>query len=206
LWVGAGAGELLERRDGLECSDLDYLRSALDGKRSALERKPSKHFRTHTHKLEPLNHFIVVPHPLIALRFNSVFILVSVNDLMVAGEKLAGVGAVKRSVSAKFEVRDMGEVNDFIGMRVMRDREAQALTLSNSGHTATLLEAFGMETSTPYIAPMASGVDLAKTGEDLLPDRSRNLELVGSLLYLSTTTMPAITFAVGVFVAVHVLP
>jgi len=127
-----------------------------------------------------------------------VFILVYVDDLIVAGEKLSGVAAVKRSVSAKFEVRDMGEVNDFIGMKVMRDRESKTLTLSNPGHTVTLLEAFGMETSIPNKAPMASRIKLATTGEDLLPGGNRYAELVGSLLYLSTTTRPDIAFAVGV--------
>jgi len=71
VWAGACAGELLERRGGLEWSDLDYLRSALDGKSGALERQPTKHVRTHTHKLKPLNHITVVPHPLSPLRFNT---------------------------------------------------------------------------------------------------------------------------------------
>jgi len=52
-----------------------------------------------------------------------VIILESVDDLIVAGEKLVGVAAVKRSVSAKLEVSDVGEVHDFIGMKVMRDHE-----------------------------------------------------------------------------------
>jgi len=67
---GACAGELLVLRGGLECSYLDYLRSALDGNRGALERQPTKHVRTHTHKLKPLNHFTVVPHPVSPLSFN----------------------------------------------------------------------------------------------------------------------------------------
>ena len=92
----------------------------------------------------------------------------------------------------------MGEVNDFIGMKVMRDRKAKTLTLNSPGHTVTLLEAFGMETSTPNKAPMASGFKLTKTGEDLLPESNRYAQLVGSLLYLSTTTTPDIAFAVGV--------
>jgi len=32
---------------------------------------PTKHVRTHTHKLTPLNHFTVVPQPLSPLRFNT---------------------------------------------------------------------------------------------------------------------------------------
>jgi len=127
-----------------------------------------------------------------------VFILVYVDDLIVTDEKLDGIAAIKRSVSAKFEVCDMGEVNDFIGMKVMRDRAAKMLTLSNSENTATLLEEFGMETSTPNKAPMASGVKLTKTGENLLQEGNRYAELVGFYLYLSTTTRPEIAFAVGV--------
>jgi len=31
--------------------------------------QPTKHVRTHTHKLKPLSHFTVVPQPLSPLRF-----------------------------------------------------------------------------------------------------------------------------------------
>jgi len=127
-----------------------------------------------------------------------IFILVYVDDLIVAGEKLDGVEAVARSVSAKFEVRDMGEVKDLIGMKVMRNRAAKTLSLSNPGHTATLLKAFGMDKATPNKTQMSSGVKLTRTGEGLLPEGNRYADLVGSLLYLSTTTTPDIAFAVGV--------
>ena len=71
MWAGACTGELLGLRGGLEWSDLDYLRSAVDGKWGPWKRQPTKHARTHTHKLKPLNHFTVVPHSLSALRFNA---------------------------------------------------------------------------------------------------------------------------------------
>jgi len=83
-------------------------------------------------------------------------------------------------------------------MKVMRNRAARTLTLSNPGHTATLLEAFGMDKTTPNKTPMASGVKLTKTGEGLLPIGNRYAELVGSLLYLATTTRTDIAFAVRV--------
>jgi len=127
-----------------------------------------------------------------------VFILVYVEDLIVAGKSLAGVKAVKSAVSGTFDVRDMAEVKDFIGIKVMRDRKARTVTLSNPGHTAALLEAFGMEMATPNKTPMASGVKLEETGKDLLPEGNRYAALVGSLLHLSTMTRPEISFAVRV--------
>jgi len=42
-----------------------------------------------------------------------VFILVYVDDLIVAGERFAGVEAIESGVAAKFEVRDMGEVRHY---------------------------------------------------------------------------------------------
>jgi len=127
-----------------------------------------------------------------------VFILVYVDDLIVAGERFAGVQAIKSGVAAKFEVRDMGEVKDFVGIKVMRDKKTKKLTLSNPGHIMALLQAFGMATCTPNKTATASGVKLSKTGENLLPDGNRYAELVGSLFYLSTTTRPDIAFSVGV--------
>jgi len=127
-----------------------------------------------------------------------VYILVHVDDLIVAGKSLDGVQAVKNSLSATFDVRDMGEVKDFIGMKVMQDRAAKMLTLSNPGHAIELLEAFVMSNSTPNKTPMVSGAKVAKTGENLLPDGNRYAELVGSLLYFSTTKRPDISSAVGV--------
>jgi len=123
---------------------------------------------------------------------------VYVDDLIVAGERFGGVETNKSGVAAQFEVRDMGEVKDFTGMKVMRHKKTKKLTLSSLGHIMALRQAFGMDRCTPNKTAMASGVKMSKTGENLLPDSNRSAALVGSLLYLSTTTRPDIAFAVGV--------
>ena len=127
-----------------------------------------------------------------------VFILVYVDYRIVARKSLAGVKAFKWAASGQFDVRDMPEVKDFIGINVMRDNKPRTITLSSPGHTAALLGAFGMKMATPNKNPMASEVKLAKAKNDLLPEGNRCAALVGSLLYLSTMTRPDISFAVGV--------
>jgi len=102
-----------------------------------------------------------------------VHILVYVDNLIVAGQSLDGVQLVKASVSASFDVLDMGEVKDFIYMKVMRDRAAKVITLSNPGHVTYLLEAFQMDKSAPNKTPMVSGAKVCKTGENILPEGDR---------------------------------
>jgi len=99
-----------------------------------------------------------------------VYVLVYVGDFLVAGMSLDWVQAVNNSAPATFDVRDMGGLKDFVGVKVMRGRAAEMLTLSNLGHVIALLEAFEMSNSTPNKTPMVSGAKLAKTGETLLSD------------------------------------
>jgi len=108
-----------------------------------------------------------------------VYILVYLYDLIVEGKRLEGVQMVQASVSASFDVRDMGDVKDFIGMKVMRNRAAKVITLSNPGHVSSLLEALQMDKSAPIETPMVSGAKLCKTGENLLPEGNRYAERVG---------------------------
>jgi len=126
-----------------------------------------------------------------------VFILVCADNLIVAGKILAGVQAVKSAVSGAFDVRDVAEVIDFIGIKVMRDRKACTITLRNRGLTAALLEALGMEIATPSKTPLASGVKLSKMRKDLLPEGNCYAAQVRSLICLSTVTRPDISIAVG---------
>jgi len=130
-------------------------------------------------------------HPL----HGRVFILVYIDDLIVAGESFSCVEDIKNGVSAKLYVRDMGEVKYFIGIKVMRHKRADKLTLSNPGHIMALIQAFGMHTCAPKNTAMASGVTLNKTGENRIPDDNRYAEMVGSLLVLSKTTRPDISFS-----------
>jgi len=54
-----------------------------------------------------------------------------------------------------------------------------------------------MNKSAPSKPPMESGTKLSKPGKNILNDGNRYAEIVGSLLYLSTTTRPDIDFYVG---------
>lgn len=128
-----------------------------------------------------------------------IFILVHVDDVSRAAYTLAGVGVIKQIIKSAYTIRDLGEVRDFLGMCITRDRAARTLTLASPGHTRALVSGQGLGSANPAKTPVASGTVLVRTETGLMADGGpAYAELVGGLLYLATTTRPDIAFALGV--------
>lgn len=123
--------------------------------------------------------------------------IVHVDDIAIFAPTIGGVDMVKGIVKKSFEIRDLGEVTDFLGMRVKRDRASKMLALSNPGHTDALLNSFGMNEASSKMTPLQPGTYPIHTSGIPLPPDNRYAEVIGSLLYLSSTTRPDISFAVG---------
>jgi len=126
-----------------------------------------------------------------------IIILVHVDDMAITAKTLAGVTTAKEVVLSAYKGRDLGASDTFLGMRVDRDRTAGTLTLSCPGVTTALLEQSGMDAARPNKLPMPAKTTLTRTGEQPLANSTRYSELVGSILYLSTTTRPDIAYAAG---------
>ena len=129
---------------------------------------------------------------------DKVFILVYVDDLLVAAKSAKHVDAGKRIILDAFKARDMGAPTYFLGMHIERDGETGALRLSQHQYASNLLERFGLTDANPVRLPMGVGTHLQKDGEALPgPLIQTYQELLGALLYLANGTRPDITFAVG---------
>lgn len=127
------------------------------------------------------------------------FILVHEDDVLMSAKGRTGIKAVKDIITSAYTIRDLGEVRDFLGMRVTRDREARTLTLTSPGYTRTLVGAHGLGSANPAKTPMAPGTMLTLTEAGLLEEEGpAYAALVGGLLYLATTTRPDIASAAGV--------
>lgn len=126
------------------------------------------------------------------------YLLVYVDDILVAGARLDDVTGVKTEICATFEARDMGEARFFLGLEISRDRGARLLKLSQRRATADLVSKFGLEECKTRGTPLATSTRLTKTeGDPLDTSVYPYCELVGGLLYLSVCTRPDIAQAVG---------
>ena len=98
---------------------------------------------------------------------------------------------------ATFEARDLGPSSFFLGMDIIRDRNARTITLAQHRLTKDLLTKYGMREAKSLSTPLSLATKLTKTGEPLDTSSHPYSQLIGSLMYLSVCTRPDISQAVG---------
>ena len=126
-----------------------------------------------------------------------------VDDILIAGNDKEFVFAIKRWLSTNFDMKDMGEADYILGVKIERDRSKKLLTLSQEHYIKKILERFHMSSCKPVDTPVSKSEVLS---QNMCP---RNLEeekemsnvpyssAVGSLMYAMLCTRPDICFAVG---------
>ncbi len=129
---------------------------------------------------------------------NSVtYLLVYVDDILIAGKDNSVINSVKRTLATIFDVRDLGEAALFLGMEIKRDRGKQSLSLTQERATCALLAKYDIITAKPKTTPLSVSTRLIKSDGESERTSQPYSELVGSLLYLSICTRPDIAQAVG---------
>lgn len=100
-------------------------------------------------------------------------------------------------------MKDMGNAEYVLGIKIHRDRNAGMLGLSQKAYIEKVLKTFGMEFCAPGEVPIAKG-DIFS--EDQCPknaiersqvDAKQYASVVGSLMYAMTCIRPDIGYAVG---------
>jgi hypothetical protein len=124
------------------------------------------------------------------------FLLIYADDGLIVCAR-DDVAVVLRAL-AHFDLRKLGPAAYFLGMEIIRDREAKTLMMSQRQYAHEILQRTGMKHCKGKATPMEQNLKLSKYGDDLMEDTGRYAETVGILLYLTTCTRPDMASAVGV--------
>jgi len=101
-------------------------------------------------------------------------------------------------------MKDLGLANQILGMRIIRDRSARRLRLSQKAYIEKILEKFGMEKTKPVGSTFASHFKLSKTQAPKTAEDHEFManipyaSVIGSLMYAMVCTRPDIAQGVGV--------
>ena len=130
-----------------------------------------------------------------------IYLLLYVDDILLFSEKMDNINTAKALLKSHFAVKDLGEARHFLGMQITLERDDSgklcAVKLSNEKLIIDILESFNMADCKTKSVPLDPGMKLHKGDSDPLPSDNRYRELVGGLLYLSTTVRPDISHVSG---------
>lgn len=124
--------------------------------------------------------------------------MIYVDDVLLASSSMKVLETVKRLLSMEYEMKDMGEVHQFLGMKVERNVGEARMKISQRNYLEDLLKRFGMFECKPVSTPMENKLRLRKGVEELITSKPYR-ELIGCLMYASLTTRPDISAAVNYF-------
>ena len=125
-------------------------------------------------------------------------ILVYVDDMAIFGS-CKQIQAVKEFIGSRYKYTDLGEIKQFLGLHITRDRSKRTLTIDQTQYIQRILTRFDMTTCRPVCTPLDPNTTLVANPEKESDSRltSRYQQIIGSLMYAMLGTRPDICFAVN---------
>ncbi|GAA0153908.1 transmembrane signal receptor [Lithospermum erythrorhizon] len=115
-----------------------------------------------------------------------------VDDLIFTENDHELMIAFKNSMLREFDMTDLGLMNYFLGIEVIQNEEG--IFICQRKYAEELLKRFGMQDCNPVLCHVLPGTKVDKDEEGKLVDETLYKQIVGSLMYL-TTTRPDLMFA-----------
>ena len=126
------------------------------------------------------------------------YIGVYVDDIILAGRTVKQLEEIKRDLSQEFDIKDLGKLRYFLGMKVVQDEESQSIWIGQPAYAEDLLNKHGMKDSKPTGTPVDVNSKLQPTTNQADPvNQTEYQSAVGSLMYLAVSTRPDIAFTVN---------
>src|SRR5437667_5518481 len=106
------------------------------------------------------------------------------------------LASLKRGLTARFEMKDLGEVKRFLGMEI--EHESNGIKIHQADYICTLLHRHGMQDCNSMNTPIDSSIKLtATTDSDVKVDSSQYQQYIGELMFAAIATRSDIMFAVS---------
>uniref|UniRef100_A0A0A9YPH4 Copia protein n=1 Tax=Lygus hesperus TaxID=30085 RepID=A0A0A9YPH4_LYGHE len=126
------------------------------------------------------------------------YVFLFVDDLLIIGNNLNEIERFKHNLRNQFEMSDLGEVKNFLGLTIERDRSNKTMKIHQKDYIQKLLIKFGMDYSKPIGTPVEKNLKLNFNKSHQTLDKPYR-ELIGSIIYLMIGSRPDLCFAINFF-------
>ena len=124
--------------------------------------------------------------------------------MLIARSSIEEINNLKKQLSKKFAMKDLGAAKQILGMRIIRDKVNGTLKLSQSKCVKKVLSRFNMNEAKPMSTPFGSHFKPSKEQSSKTEAERDHMSKVpyasaiGSLMYAMMCIRPDIAHAVGV--------
>jgi hypothetical protein len=119
------------------------------------------------------------------------------DDLLIANNNLSQLSELKEKLKNRFKMTDMGELTYYLGIKVESVRENNQIYLSQSLYIEQALTRFAMSERKPVSTPQDVHTILKAGEEGNSIHQGQYREIVGTLMYLMTSTRPDLAWLQG---------
>ena len=132
------------------------------------------------------------------------FLVLYVDNILLIGNDVGVMSVIKIQLSSQFDMKDLGEANFILEIKLWRDRKNRMLGLSQAGYIDKILEQFSMQNSKRGLLlfrhrlPLYDDQRPKTLEEENMMRQIPYASVVGSLMYAMLCTRPNICYLVGI--------
>ena len=129
-----------------------------------------------------------------------VIIATHVDDLLIFAKEKQIIDTLFKDLSSvsTLEIKNLGEVREFLGVEIYRDRSSRSLYITQEKYISRLLARFNKENIKPKQSPLPPSIKLESNKGEADPiDIKRYQQEIGALIYITTFTRPDLAYAVN---------
>jgi len=133
-----------------------------------------------------------VPDELCLYTDGKTIVFFYVDDIVILGKDLALLHQLKDALLQLYEMRDLGDLSWFLGIRIIRDWQQGKLWLCQDSYIEKIATSFHLDNSKPVYTPLTQDELIPYDGQASPQDIYIYQRKVGSLQYPATITRPDI--------------
>jgi hypothetical protein len=132
-----------------------------------------------------------------------VFLVLYVDDILLIGNDITMMEAVKYSLKKSFLMNDLGEAEYILDIKIYRVMSKRLIILSQDTYIDKILNRFNMQDSKKGFLLMSHGITLSKKQCSLEPDEQERMRVIlyastiGSIMYAMLYARPDVSYALS---------
>ena len=133
-----------------------------------------------------------------------VFLFLYVDNILLIGNDFEMLSKVKIQLATQFQMKDLGEAQYVLGIKIIRDRTKKIIALSQENYINSILSKYNIQDSKKGFTPFRYGINLSQNKCPMTTEDKEYMKTVpyalevSSLMYVMLCTRPNICYLVGI--------